>query len=86
MCADERPLGIGLFDFLSGPEEDFRYRGVEAAEFAEVLEVVVHILISNDRQGQPLGEWLIFVFLQNCFCKAVEVYRKAVVGLLCGYI
>lgn len=82
--ADERPFGVGFLDFLAGAEEDLCYRGVESAEFAEVFQVVVHILVGDDGQGEAFGEGLVFVFLQYRFREAVEVYGEAVVGFLGG--
>ena len=36
---------------------------VEAAEFADLFEVLVHLLVGDDGKGQVSGEILIFVFV-----------------------
>ena len=51
--ADERPLWVGFLNFLAGAEEYFGNRCVEAAEFAEVFEVGVHLLLVMTGRARP---------------------------------
>ena len=39
--------------------------GVEFAELADFLEVLVHLLVGDDGKGQVSGEILVFVFVQE---------------------
>ena len=84
--ADERPFGVGLLNFLAGAEEHFGNRSVEAAEFAEVFEVGVHLLVGYYRQGEAVRVFVVLIFVENGFGETVEVDREAVVGLLGGDI
>lgn len=72
--AYEGPFGAGLPDFLSCAVEGPGDGGVEAAELAEVLEVLVHLLVGDDGEGEASGVFLVGVSVEDGLCEAVEVY------------
>ena len=82
--ADERPFGVGLLYFLSGAEEHLRDWGVEAAELAKVFEIVVHLLVGDDGEGEAHRVFVVLVLLEYRLGVLAEVDREAVVGLLGG--
>ena len=55
---------------------------VEAAEFADFLQILVHLLVGDDGKGQVSGEILVFVFVQDGLGVGVEFDLQAGVGLL----
>ena len=57
---------------------------VEFADFAEVLEAAVHLLVGHVGQRPASREVLLFVFLKDGFGVFVEDDGQAVVGLLGG--
>ena len=61
--AYEGPFGAGLPDFLSCAVECPCDWCVEAAELAEVLEVLVHLLVGDDGEGEASGVFLMGVFV-----------------------
>lgn len=82
--ADEGPFGVGFFDSLAGAVADDGDGVGEAAEFAEVFEVVVHLLIGDDGEGEAHREFGVLVLLEYRLGVLAEVDREAVVGLLGG--
>ena len=82
--ADERPLGVGLLHSLSGAVADDGDGVCEAAEFAEVLEVVVHLLVGDDRKGKAHRKFRVLVLFEYRLCVLAKVYRESIVGLLGG--
>jgi len=81
MSADEFVFGLCALLSLSSP---ICYAGdgrIEFAEFAEILQVVVHLLVGDYRQGLVPGDGLVLVFVQDPFGDVVQVNRKAVCGL-----
>ena len=55
---------------------------VEAAEFADFLDVLVEFLVGDDGKGFVAGERLIFVFVQDGLGVGIELDLQAGVGLL----
>ncbi len=55
---------------------------IEAAELADLFEVLVHLLIADDRQCEISGEMLVFVFVQDGLGVGVELDLETGVGLL----
>lgn len=75
-----------LFDTLAstvaGPGEGL----IEAGKLAEVFQVPVHQLVCQNRQRTAIRIFLVLVFLQDGFGKAVQVDGQSVVGLYGGHI
>lgn len=86
MRADEFVLRPCLFLALTSLEVDTGYGIVNLTKLAKVLQVFVHLLVGDDRQGKAPGEALVLVLVQNGLCVLVEVDWQAVVGLLGGDI
>ena len=82
--ADEGPLGVGFFDSLAGAVADDGDGVGESAELAEVFEVVVHLLIGDDGEGEAHRELFVLIFFEYRLGVLAEVDREAVVGLLGG--
>ena len=77
-------LGKGLLDTLAGTEA---YTGdgiVESAELAQVLQIVIHLLVGNHRQGVVPNGLQVLVLFEYGFGIVIEVNGQAVVGLLGG--
>ncbi len=56
MGADEVVFRVGFLDALAFAVADLVYHSVEAAELAEVLEVLVHLLVADDGKGGSVRE------------------------------
>ena len=82
--ADEFVFGTGLLHPLAGTHDDTRDRGIESAQLAEVLEVLVHALVGDDGERLTVREFLLFILGEDGFGVFVEVDGQAVVGLLGG--
>ena len=71
--ADKRPLGVGLLYSLSGAVADDGDGVCEAAELTKIFEVVVHLLIGNDRKGEAHREFSVLVLFEYRLCVLAEV-------------
>ena len=56
---------FGFFYSLPGTIEDRCDGFVYLAQFAEVLQIVVHFLIGDDRKGEVAGKFAVFVFIKD---------------------
>ena len=86
MGAQHLILGEGLLDPLASTET---YPGdgiIEAAELAQVLQVVIHLLVGNHRQGVVANGLQILVLVEYGFGIGVQINGQAVVGLLGGNV
>ena len=84
MGADEFVFGLCAFLSLSGP---IGYAGdgrIELANFAEILQVVIHLLVGDNRKGSAIGEALVFIFGQDLLGERIEIDGEPVVGFLGG--
>ena len=81
---DEGPLGVGFFDSLTGAVADDGDGVGEAAELAKVFEIVVHLLVGDDGEGEAHRELFVLIFFEYRLGVLAEVDREAVVGLLGG--
>ena len=82
--ADEGVLGVGLVVAVAVAETGDVDRGGEAAELAEVLEVLVHLLVGDDGQGEVVAEAAVLVVGEDGEGVLVELDLEAGVGLLRG--
>ena len=83
--ADLSPLGIDIIMSDTVSVEGDVDGGVEFADFAEVFEAAVHLLVGHVREGLAAGEIFVFVFVENGDGVLMEDDGKAVVCLLGGY-
>ncbi len=84
MGADEVVFRVGFLDALAFAVADLGYHSVEAAELAEVLEVLVHLLVADDGKGGIADVGVASVFVEDFLSELVQVDGKAVIGLLRG--
>lgn len=84
VSADEFVLGIDFVVAGAVAVAGDGVRRVEAADFAQVLEGAVHLLVGDVREGFAILEVFVFVFIQDGEGVFVEDDGKAVVGLLGG--
>ena len=82
--ADLGPFGIDVVVAGAVAVEGDVDGGVEFADFAEVFEAAVHLLVGEVREGFAAGETLVFVFVQDGEGVFVEDDGQAVVGFLGG--
>lgn len=86
MGTDVFVFGLGLFNPLCGSVVGLCDRLVDLAQLAQGLEVLVHLLVADDREGQVARKLFILVLVQDLFCEGVQVDGEAVVGLLGGHV
>ena len=65
MGTDQRIFGEGFLDTFTTPITDSGNRIVESAKLAQVLQIVVHLLIADHRQGQALRKLLVLILVQD---------------------
>ena len=82
MCADFGVFGDGDIVSTSLAEAGDVDGLVEAAELADLFEVLVHLLVGDDGKGQVSGEIQVFVFVQNGLGMFVELNLEVSIGLL----
>ena len=86
MGANHLVFRKSLFDTLAstvaGPGDGL----IEAGKLAKVLQVTVHQLVRQNRQRAAIRIFLVLIFLQDGFGKAVQVDGQPVVGLDGGHI
>ena len=78
--AEDRVLGLGLFDALAVLVVNLGDGGVDARQLGQLLQVVVHLLVADDGEDGAAGEDLVFVLLQDGLGVFVELNGNLVVG------
>ena len=63
----------------------FPYRLVDFCQFAQLFQVIVHLLVADDGQSHVILEMDVLVFVQYGFAVFVQFNRQAVGSLDCGY-
>ena len=74
-------LGEYLLDSFAATVAGPGYGSVETGQLAEALQIPVHQLVGNHRQGFPVREVAMLVLFEDFLGKAVQVDGKAVIGL-----
>ena len=82
MGADEFVFGFCTLLSFSSPISHAGNRRIELAELAKGLQIIVHLLVGNDRKDCAIWEALVFVFGQNLFSEGVEIDGESIVGFL----
>ena len=82
MSAHQIVLGFyGLFP-LATTVADTGDGFVNLAKFAQIFDVIVHLLIGDDRQGLAIRELAVFVLIQYPPSERIDVDGKPIVCLL----
>ncbi len=79
-------LGKGLFHPGTSAEAHTGDGLVEAAQLTQILQVLVHLLVADDRQGIVTDSLQILILIKNGTGIGIQINGQAVVSLLGGDI
>lgn len=84
--AEDGVLGLRLFNALAVLVVNLGDGGVESGQLGQFLQIVVHLLVADNRKNGAAGEDAVFVFLKDGLGVLVEFDGNLVVSLDGGYV
>ena len=83
--AEQSVFGCDFINTFISLVVGFPYRLVDFCQFAQLFQVIVHLLVADDGQSHVILEMDVLVFVQYGFAVFVQFNRQAVGSLDCGY-
>lgn len=85
MGAEDGIFGLRLFNALAVLVVDLGDGGVDAGQFGQFLQVIVHLLVADDWKDGAAREDAVFVFVKDRLGVLVELDGNLVMGLDRGH-